>query len=81
MKSLYFSFFNSYLNYGNIAWCSTSMTKIKTLYSKQKQAIKALSLTSEDDYSGLKLNDLMKNRYSRHLQIKYLPRSKSNAWS
>ena len=51
MKSLYYSFFHSYLNYGNIAWCGTSVTKIKKLYSKQKQAIKALSVTSED-YSG-----------------------------
>ena len=77
MKSLYYSFFHSYLNYGNIAWCSTSMTKIKKLYSKQKQAIKALSMTSED-YSGLKIEDMMKKWYSRHLHIKYLPRSKSN---
>ena len=58
MKSLYYSFFHSYLNYGNIAWCSTSVTKIKKLYSKQKQAIKALSVTSED-YSGLKIEDMM----------------------
>ena len=28
IKSLYYSFLHSYLNYGNIAWCSTSMTKI-----------------------------------------------------
>ena len=59
MKSLYFPFFHSYLNYGNIAWCSTSMTKIKKLYSKQKQAIKALSMSSED-YSGLKIEDMLK---------------------
>ena len=58
MKSLCYSFFHSYLNYGNIAWCSTFMAKIKKLYSKQKQAIKALSVTSED-YSGLKIEDLM----------------------
>ena len=59
MQSLYFSFVHSYLNYGNIAWCSAPMTKIKKLYSKQKQAIKALSMTSED-YSGLKIEDMMK---------------------
>ena len=52
IKSLYYSFFHSYLNYGNIAWCSTSMTKIKKLYSKQKQDIKALSVTPEG-HSGL----------------------------
>ena len=34
MESLYFSFFHNYLNYGNITWCSTSMTKSKKLYSK-----------------------------------------------
>ena len=59
MKCLYFSFLHSYLNYGKIALCSTSMTKIKKLYSKQKQAIKALSITSED-YSGFKIEDMMK---------------------
>ena len=35
------------------------MTKIKKLYSKQKQAIKALSMTSQD-YSGLKIEDMMR---------------------
>ena len=58
MKSLYYPFFHSYLYYGNIAWCSTSMKKIKKLYGKQKQAIKALSVASED-YLGLKIEDLM----------------------
>ena len=58
MKSLYYSFFHRYLYYGNIAWCSTSMKKIKKLYSKQKQAVKALSVASEN-YSGLKIEDLM----------------------
>ena len=39
MKSLYFSFFHSYLTYGNIALCSTLMAKLKKMFSKQKQAI------------------------------------------
>ena len=46
--------------------------------SKQKQAIKVLSMTSED-YSGLKIDNMMKIWYSQHLQIKYLPRNTSNA--
>ena len=33
MKSLYFSFFHSYLTYGNIAWYSTSMAKLKKIFS------------------------------------------------
>ena len=48
MKSLYFSFSHSYLTYGNTAWCSTSMTKLKKIFSKQKQAIKPISMTSLD---------------------------------
>ena len=56
MRSFYYSFLHSYLNYGNIAWCSTSITKITKLYSKQ--AIKAFPVTSED-YSDLQIEDLM----------------------
>ena len=58
MKSLYFSFFHSYLTYGNIAWCSTSMTKLKKIFSKQKQAIKTISMTSLD-YKNLKSEEIM----------------------
>ena len=42
MISLYYSFFHTYLNYGNIAWASTSKTKLKKLYSQQKQAVKTV---------------------------------------
>ena len=48
-----FSLFDSHLTYGNIAWCSTSMTKLKKIFSKQKQAIKTISMTSLD-YKNLK---------------------------
>ena len=40
MISLYFSFIHSYLTYGNVVWCNTSMSKTKKLFSKQKQAKK-----------------------------------------
>ena len=39
MVSLYYSFIHSFLNDRNIAWCSISMTKLKQLFSKQKQAL------------------------------------------
>ena len=44
MKSLYFSFIHSYLTYGNVVCCSTSMNKTKKLFSKQKRAIKIIPM-------------------------------------
>ena len=44
--SLYVSFFHNYLTYGNITWCSTSMAKLKKTFSKKKQPIKTISITS-----------------------------------
>ena len=58
MKSLYFFFFHSYLTYGNTAWCGASMTKFKKISSKQKQAIKTISMTSLD-YIDLKSEEVM----------------------
>ena len=57
-KSLYFSFFHSYLTYGNIAGCSISMTKLKKIFSKRKQAIKTISMTSLDS-ENLKSEEIM----------------------
>ena len=42
MRSLYFSFIHCYLNYGNIAWGSTTKSKLKKLYSKQKEAVRTI---------------------------------------
>ena len=56
MKSIYCSFFHNYLTYGNIAWCSTSITKLKKIFSKQEQAI--ISMTSLD-YKKLKLGEII----------------------
>ena len=39
LKQLYFSFVQSYLQYGNAAWGSTHKTKLETLCRKQKHAI------------------------------------------
>ena len=67
MKSLYFTFFQTYLNYGNIAWCISSMTKVKKSCSKR---------TFNDIWRLVRFENREfdeKNRYSRHLQIKYLP--------
>ena len=59
MKSLHFCFFHSYLTYGNIAWCSTSMTKLKKIFSKQKQAIKTISIYLDEKIIYKNLMDIM----------------------
>ena len=38
LKTIYFSYIHSFLNYANIAWASTHFTKLKTINYKQKQA-------------------------------------------
>ena len=42
MKQLYFSFIHSFLNYGNIAWASTSKSNLISLYCYQKRAIRII---------------------------------------
>ena len=42
LKSIYFALINSYLSYANIVWASTCKTKLKTLASKQKHAIRII---------------------------------------
>ena len=42
MTTLHFSFFHSYLNYGNIAWASTTKSKLRTIASEQRQAVNAI---------------------------------------
>ena len=39
LLSLYHSYIHSYINYGNIAWGSTTRTNLKKIYSQQKHAI------------------------------------------
>ena len=38
LKSIYFEYVHSYLNYANIAWGNTYRTKLKTIYFHQKRA-------------------------------------------
>ena len=41
-KNVYFSFIHSYINYGNIAWGSTSKTKLKKIFTYQKKSARAI---------------------------------------
>ena len=42
LKTTYFSYIHSYLNYTNIAWASTYSTKLKTIHYQQKDAVKII---------------------------------------
>ena len=52
--SLYYCFIHSYLNYGNIAWCSTSMAELKKLLSKQKQTLQTIPISTSQSKSRSK---------------------------
>ena len=40
LKTEYFLYIHSYLNYANIAWASTYATKLKRVYLKQKHSVR-----------------------------------------
>jgi hypothetical protein len=40
LKHLYFSFIQTYYTYGNIAWASTNKSNLKSLYRRQKHAVR-----------------------------------------
>ena len=61
MASIYDSFIHSYLNYGKNTWCSTSMTKLKKLLSKQKQALRTIPIPTSQSKSRSK--QLMRELY------------------
>ena len=42
MTTLYFSFFHSYLNYGNIAWVSTNKSKLRKIARQQRQVVNVI---------------------------------------
>ena len=73
MVSLHYSFIHSYLNYGNIAWCSTSIAKLKKLASKQKQAPQTILIPTLELESRSK--QIMKKRFeyltARYIYIMY----------
>ena len=54
MVSLYHCLIHSYLNYGNIAWCSTFIIKLKKLLSKQKQAPQTIPIPTSQSKSRSK---------------------------
>ena len=42
LKTIYFSYIHSYLNYANIVWASTYFAKLKTIHHQQKHAVRII---------------------------------------
>ena len=42
IKSIYFSFIHNYINYCNIAWASTTRTKLDKTLKKQEHAVRII---------------------------------------
>ena len=58
LKQLYFSFIHSYVNYANIAWASTSKSKLKRLYRCQKHAARVIYHKDWYTHASPLLNDM-----------------------
>ena len=51
MASLYYFFIHGNLSHRNTAWCSTSITKLRKIASKQKQALRAIPFPTPESNS------------------------------
>ena len=49
MTNLYFSFFHSYLNDGNITWASKTKSKLRKIASQQREAVNAIPKNSNQE--------------------------------
>ena len=58
LKQLYFSFIYSYVNYANIAWASTSKSKLERLYRCQKNAARVIYHKYRYTHASPLLNDM-----------------------
>ena len=61
LRNIYFAYVHSYLNYANIAWGSTHVTKLKKLFSQQKQA--CLYIYHEGKHTNA--HQLLQNSYQK----------------
>ena len=58
LNQLYFSFIHSYVNYANIAWASTSKSKLERLYRCQKHAARVIYHKDQYTHASPLLNDI-----------------------
>ena len=58
LNQLYFSFIHSYVNYANIAWTSTSKSKLERLYRCQNHAARVIYHKDRYTHASPLLNDM-----------------------
>ena len=58
LKSIYFAYIHSYLNYANIVWATTNRTKLKTIHFNQKHDACIASNENKLTHSRLLLTPL-----------------------
>ena len=58
LKQLYFSFIHGYGSYANVAWTSTSKSKLERLYRCQKHAARVIYDKDRYTHASLLLNDM-----------------------
>ena len=63
MAILYFSYFHSYLNYGNIAWVSTTKLKLREIASQQRQDVNTIPKNDNQEITNsrkfMKVNGIL----------------------
>ena len=76
LKTIYFSYLQSYLNYASIAWARTRTTKLKPLLYKQKQAVRIVFNQGRLSHSNplfkiLNASNVYKINLYQHLNLMY----------
>ena len=81
LKSIYFSFIHNYVNYCNIAWASTSRTKLDKILKKQKHAVRIIYNKDKFKHSEplmRDMNSLNVYQISIFQILKFMYKSKHN---
>ena len=81
LKSIYFSFIHNYVNYCNIAWASTSRTKLDKILKKQKHVVRIIYNKDKFTYSKPLMRDVNAlNVYQINVfqVLKFMYKSKHN---
>ena len=82
LKSIYFSFIHSYVNYCNIAWASTAKTKLSSILKKQKHAVRIVYNKDKFTHSRPLMRDMnVLNVYQINIfqTLRFMYKTKNNS--